>query len=374
MKQPRLLFVDQYGSIGGGQTVLLSLLRAARNIGALTVLAPLGELQNAVRDQEGSAVVYHVCREPHLTHGGKKSRDVIAALVAIVGFMRHLSLLRQQDVIYVNGLRHLPAMLLLSPLLKARIIYHVHLDHSRTEKTLIRLAARLRQTFAVVTNSRFVHDRLGADKCVLIENALDHRFASLPFTDRFTGRKLARIAVCGTLRPEKGQDIAIAALHNLPGLTLDLIGKPGTGANAWMASLHQSSNFAVRFNGPAHDLPARLEELGIQINLVPSRWDEPFGLAAIEGMAASCITIVSGRGGLAEIAERTGALIAADAVQISAVLAQLVRQAPEQLAARARAQYDAAQAAYAPARFEGAIRNLLAEVCAELDYHHVVTT
>ena len=35
-----------------------------------------------------------------------------------------------------------------------------------------------------------------------------------------------------------------------------------------------------------------LEALGVQFNIVPSRWNEPFGLVAIEGAACSCITIV----------------------------------------------------------------------------------
>jgi hypothetical protein len=76
-------------------------------------------------------------------------------------------------------------------------------------------------------------------------------------------------------------------------------------------------------------------------------------------MACSCITIVSGQGGLAEIAERTGALIAADTDSLSRVLDELCGRSPASLSATAQAQHDAAQEAYAPALFEARIRELL---------------
>jgi glycosyltransferase involved in cell wall biosynthesis len=353
----RILFLDQYGDMGGGQTVLLSLLDAASGLGELTVLAPQGPLQQAVRRQS-SVVTYITCAEPRLSHGRKGIGDAFRLLRAVMGFARHLPLLRRQDIIYVNGLRHLPALLLLSPLLKARIIYHVHLDHSAAEKRLIRLAARQGATQAIVVNSSFVQARLDAPKSLLIENALDRRFAALPFRNRFA-RPLSRAAVCGTLRPEKGQDVALAAIAGHPGITLHIIGREGDGAAYWIQGLRATAPANVIFHGPAGDLAGRLDSLDIQLNLVPSQWDEPFGLAAIEGMACSCLTIVSGKGGLAEIAAKTGALVAADAQALSALLARLKNESAEALAAQASAQHKATLAAYAPARFRTEIRALL---------------
>jgi glycosyltransferase involved in cell wall biosynthesis len=353
----RILFLDQYGDMGGGQSVLLSLLDAASGLGALTVLAPRGPLQQAVR-QQSDAITCITCAELRLSHGHKGLGDAFRLLGAVIELTRHLPLLRRQDIIYVNGLRHLPALLLLSPLLKARIIYHVHLDHSAAEKRLIRLAARQGATHAIVTNSSFVQARLNTPKSLMIENALDHRFAALPFRNRFT-RPLSAAAVCGTVRPEKGQDMAITAIASNPELTLHIIGREGDGAADWIQALRTDAPVNVIFDGAASDLAARLDTLDIQLNLVPSQWDEPFGLAAIEGMACSCVTIVSGKGGLADIAARTGALIAADAPSLSALLAQLKRESAEALAARANAQYKATLAAYAPARFRAEIRALL---------------
>src|SRR5690606_40338743 len=40
--------------------------------------------------------------------------------------------------------------------------------------------------------------------------------------------------------------------------------------------------------------------------LVPSRWEEPFGNVALEGMACGCIPVVSDGGGLAEAVGHAG--------------------------------------------------------------------
>ena len=60
--------------------------------------------------------------------------------------------------------------------------------------------------------------------------------------------------------------------------------------------------------GESGDLLGTLDQYNVHLSLVPSRWDEPFGLVAIESMAASCLTLVSNRGMLPQIARTTGAL------------------------------------------------------------------
>ena len=55
------------------------------------------------------------------------------------------------------------------------------------------------------------------------------------------------------------------------------------------------------------DLPAVFA--AADIACVPSRFQEPFGLAALEGMAAGCASIVARRGGLPEFCEGAALLI-----------------------------------------------------------------
>jgi glycosyltransferase involved in cell wall biosynthesis len=358
----RLLFIDQYGEMGGGQRILMSLLRVAARAGyQTTVLAPGGALRTAIAHEFGPAIVYVPCEEPRLAHGRKGFADILRMLAYGWRFRRHRPLLAEQDVIYVNGLRHLPHLLILARSLKARLIYHIHLRHSLAERLLLRLATRARSTFRLVVNSRFTRDTLGivSSRIVLIENVLDSAYANLPFSDRFRDGGPWRAAVIGTLRPEKGQDIATAAISSRPDISLAIIGRDGDGVRDWADALRQGSRANVHFRGAVSNVAQELNDRGIQFSLVPSRWEEPFGLVAIESMACSCITIVSGRGGLAEIAERTGALVAADAESLGHTLDQLCRLPPASLAAMARAQHRAVQETYAPALFEAEIRKLL---------------
>lgn len=359
----RLLFVDQHGEMGGGQRVLMSLLRIAVAAGYQTsVLAPGGgALEAAIADAFGQSVTFVSCETPRLAHGRKGLGDVLKMLAYGWRFRRHLPLLAAQDVIYVNGLRHLPHLLLLTRGLKARMIHHVHLRHSAIERKLLQLAARARNTFALVANSRFIRDTLGftSDRIVLVENALDGAFAGLPFTDRFAAGTPWKAAVVGTLRPEKGQDIAIAAVADQPGMTLAIIGSEGPGAADWAQALRQQAGPNVEFAGATTDVIRELQSRAIQFSLVPSRAPESFGLSAVESMACSCLTIVSGQGGLAEIAERTGALVAPDAQSLRRTLAGLCARPAAELAALARSQHDRTLAHYGPARFESEIAALL---------------
>lgn len=361
----RLLFVDQYGEIGGGQTVLISLLRATTGTcGAVSVLAPGGGgLEAAIRREFGDTVAFIPCEALRLTHGRKGLGDILTLLAYGRRFRKHLPLLQAQDVIWVNGLRHLPHFLRLSRQLSARMIYHVHLAHSRLERILLRHVAYARQTFRLVVNSRFVAGGLDVpdNKLVLIENALDSTFAGRPFIDRFQGTAWIA-AVVGTVRPEKGQDIAMrAASHQMP---LHIMGRDGDGATAWIARLRREAGPSVHFDGPVTDLPQRIDALNPQFSLVPSRWQEPFGLVAIESMACSCLTIVSGSGGLAEIAQKTGAIVAPDEAALAATLTDLRGRPAHALTALARQQFEATQQHYAPARFQTAVRKLVADASA----------
>lgn len=70
------------------------------------------------------------------------------------------------------------------------------------------------------------------------------------------------------------------------------------------------------------------------IHVVPSRWDEPFGLTTLEGMACGLATVASDTGGTPEVVDNAGVLFARDdATSLAAALMPLVRDA----AARCRA-------------------------------------
>jgi glycosyltransferase involved in cell wall biosynthesis len=63
---------------------------------------------------------------------------------------------------------------------------------------------------------------------------------------------------------------------------------------------------------PRAELPQRLREA--HINVVPSRWDEPFALTILEGMACGLASVVSRTGGAPEVVGDAGLLFERDSV------------------------------------------------------------
>ncbi|MEP3900953.1 glycosyltransferase family 4 protein [Rhodopirellula bahusiensis] len=109
----------------------------------------------------------------------------------------------------------------------------------------------------------------------------------------------------GRLVSDKGADLAIQALHRLSDqshrnqdLTLTIIGDGPERAALEDLAAQLSIGGQVQFTGNL-----RGDALVDCINQhrflwVPSRWEEPFGNVALEGMACGCIPIVSDGGGL----------------------------------------------------------------------------
>jgi len=348
-----ILFVDQSGDMGGAQTVLLSLLEAATEHGPVTVLAPGGgALEAEIASRFANQIKFVPCEEPSFTRGHKGMKDIIRLAEYLWRFRKHASLFHSARLVYCNGSRLFLAMPLFA---RSKVIYHIHTDYSALEKRIIRACAQRASTYAIVSNSRFIASRLRLPS-IVIENALDRRFAQIPFQDRFQNSAPPfHAAVVGTIAPQKGQDIAAQAAKDLP-IQLHLIGGTPSDCVMWAASIDN-----VTFAGVTHDVPGTIDKLAIQFNLVPSTCEEAFGLAAIEGMSNSCITLVSGKGGLAEIAAKTGAIIARDVDELHAALKHLVSLPPHALAALAKSQYQATQEAYAPKRFMREAGNLIAD-------------
>jgi UDP-glucose:(glucosyl)LPS alpha-1,2-glucosyltransferase len=211
-----------------------------------------------------------------------------------------------------------------------------------------RLLRRLRPMMAV---SDYVGRRFmkgldpAAGKIALMPNCTD--LAAIPVgVERdnvilFAGRVVA----------DKGADNFVAAcalaLPLLPGWRAEIIGADGMSATSretdYVRSIRvQAAAAGVRMSG-YHDHPLVLEALArAAIVVVPSRWNEPFGLVALEAIACGAPLIVSPRGGLPEVAGDAAVYVdpddpAAIAAAIVALAADPARRAALSEAGRARA-------------------------------------
>ncbi|MBS2030630.1 MAG: glycosyltransferase family 4 protein [Deltaproteobacteria bacterium] len=356
------LLVDQYREIGGGQAVFLQVLDALVEAGVHVEAATPGGggLERAIRSKF-FGVRHRAIDELALTAGKKGLRDVARLARYTANFVRRFDA-RGFDHIYVNGPRLFPAFLALASATRARFTYHLHIDHSRAEKALIAALLHHPRTHAVLVNSPFIRERLEralgplarSRKLVLLENALTREQSKLPFESHFQGP--LRAVVVGRVVPEKGHATVIELAARHPQIEFHILGDADFGERAFMDSLRARAGSNVTFHGRVPDVHAAIRELGAQLNLVPSAWDEPFGLVAIEGMAMSCLTLTSGRGGLADISRRTGARVCDSLEAWSRTLSEIERTPREQLEAQARAQHDAVLAAYAWPRFDRELR------------------
>jgi len=155
---------------------------------------------------------------------------------------------------------------------------------------------------AVVANSRATADKLEAEEIGPVEvvwNAVATAPPRPPLTDPPT------LAVVARLSREKGVGVALEAFAKarqaVPAARLTVVGD-GPQRNAMMALADRLGiGSAVTFAGRVpHDSVGEAVG-GAWAQLVPSTWDEPFGLVAAEAMMRGTAAIVSDSGGLHEI-------------------------------------------------------------------------
>ena len=155
----------------------------------------------------------------------------------------------------------------------------------------------------------------------------------------------------------KGTDLLLLAAQKLSGQTknfrLQILGSNHYGYSVWddfqqklqdMSEELEADGISVRRPGfiDRHSLPDELRKA--HINVVPSRWDEPFGLVTPEGMATGLATVASRTGGTPEIIGDDGFLFErGDTDGLAAHLERLICDAPLRLEYGRRARQRAAE-------------------------------
>lgn len=219
---------------------------------------------------------------------------------------------------------------------------------ARSPDARTRLLRRLRP---VMTASEFLRRRFmeGIDPAAgaveVLHNSID--LAALPPPRE----RENLILFAGRVVPDKAPDNFIQAcalaLPSLPGWRAELIGADGMSATSretdYVSRIKTQADAAGIAMTGYRDHPLVLEAMTrAAIVVVPSRWNEPFGLTALEAIACGAPLIVSPRGGLPEVAGDAAVYANPDdpreiAAAILALAADPARRAALSTAGRERA-------------------------------------
>ena len=225
------------------------------------------------------------------------------------------------------------------------VAVHIWITRMTGSTSLVDHAKQFVLKFAnVISVSQAVADHL-LTKSRVIPNA----YRSDLFRKLDGVEKIPRsIVFVGRLIPDKGVETllrAAALLHSeglLDRLTIIGDGRQREDLEVLAADLeiHGLTHFTGQLSGQF-----LVEQLNShEFMVIPSRWDEPFGLVALEGIACGCIVVGTSGGGLPEAIGRAGRIfqngneqelfeVLKDTISDSSSSAELLRLGPEHLSA-----------------------------------------
>ena len=132
---------------------------------------------------------------------------------------------------------------------------------------------------------------------ILVGNPYDDRI----FKDVPSDPHNRELIFVGRLVSDKGANLlleAMALLESKPRLTIAGDGPERTNLEKQTAELQLQSHVEFVGSQTSEELAKLLRQHRILV--VPSRWQEPFGIVALEGIASGCVVVGSAEGGLAE--------------------------------------------------------------------------
>jgi len=177
----------------------------------------------------------------------------------------------------------------------------------------MRLWRKWRHIFMrIVANSHSVEASLIADGIEPVE-VIHNGVAVEPITRKLSSMPI--VVFAGRLVPEKGVDVLLNAFaivaQDLPEAQLMIAGEGPERAR--LVELTDKLGMATKVTFLGHIAKRKMETQFAQawVQVVPSRWAEPFGLVAVEGMMRGTAVIASSMGGLSEIVKQgeTGFLV-----------------------------------------------------------------
>jgi glycosyltransferase involved in cell wall biosynthesis len=313
----RVLLLDQYSELGGGQRCLIE---AAAGFAARgwEVDAAFPHAPDA--GEPLAAALSPWCRELHPIPSGpfastrKSLVDTVryaAQLPIQFATLRRILRRARIDVLYVNGPRVLPAAALARG--STPLIFHAHWDVTQPGvSTLVLRALRISRA-SVVASSRSVALPLARavpkDRIKVVYNGV----AGGLLNER-PRRPIQHIAVLGRIAPEKGQlefvRAAQIATRVSPGLRFNIYGAPLFGDVGYLAKVQaEAVGCPIEFPGWTEDTATAFS--GMDLLVVPSDTSDNIPRVILEAFAARVPVIAFPSGGIPELIEHgvTGLLV-----------------------------------------------------------------
>lgn len=196
-----------------------------------------------------------------------------------------------------------------------------------------RARAILGRRVRVVAVSRFLA-ALWGDDAVVLPNCID--LTALPPPAPSTSRA-RKVLFAGRVVADKGADVFVDAWARagaaLPGWGAEIIGADRFGEDSpetpFLAALRpRAASAGIVMTGyrTRNAVLAAMAEAAIVV--VPSRWEEPFGLVALEAMASGAALVTTRSGGLPEIAGEAALYVQpGDAALLADAILALARDA-----------------------------------------------
>jgi glycosyltransferase involved in cell wall biosynthesis len=250
---------------------------------------------------------------------------------------RHEDALLDVDVLYVHDTHRLPVALDIGRRTRRPVVSHLHLPPFHLRSGLAgRLAGRRRYAVPAALTERTTVDRfiavshrtrqmwidtgLPAERIEVVHNGIDtRRFRPAAAGEREAIREQLGIeddvfvvGYVGRLEREKGLSQLFRAFRavdeaNARRMRLLIVGGPsrrepgfvGAAKEAYVTELHRTAPDHSTWLGRRSDVDELLRAMDLVV--VPSQWEEPFGLVAAEALASGVPVLGTRRGGLTEV-------------------------------------------------------------------------
>lgn len=383
----KILLIDQYNAIGGGQNILIRIAKILSENFLISFWGPMnGDLYERLKKIKNIQFIKGVAWDKasnRKSYFSNYLQTFINTIQTVYFLFRKKELV--PDLIFANGGKIYPQAIFLGLFLGKPVILAMHLIYNQLMQKFLFFQVKNFQKIYLLFVSNSVakifnrinhidHNDEIYKKIFIQENSLSEDESKIYFDSvRFQhngvspGKKSIKstkrlhVAVVGRIHPEKGQDILFEIIDNdlFKDWRFTLIGSYSFGEDRYFNTLKERLSDRVNFFGEARDVPKILKKLKVHVVIMPSRVAESFGLIAIEAMASSCLTIVSDKGELPFIAHKTGAFVFKNRKEFLDTMCKISKFDLPELKVRARKMHDLTQKVYPFFEYRNKLLNII---------------